>query len=171
MLNLALHCFAFYVWYAGPIDILRHSDNLLQDCKVLQDFIIDCMKDSLYWLTSDILGFPFTISPFYATGGVSFILVLQLWYGGMRVVYHDVQVFVLQEVADTMIKQTSLGHLKCWPLWAVDEKLISILAVVGHKVIFLDQAKGQDVSYSLGVILERIGISEEVTYFVGVCHS
>ena len=70
-----------------------------------------------------------------------------------------------------MVKQTSLGHLKCWTLWAVDEKLISILAVVGHKVIFLDQAKGQDVSYSLGVILERIGISEEVTYFVGVCHS
>ena len=159
------------MWYTGTIDILSHSDILSKYWKVLQDFIIDIMKDSLYQLTIDVLESPCMISPFYITVGVSFIIVLHLWYGGMRVVYHDVHVFVLQEVADTMIKQTSLGHLKCWTLWAVDEKLISILAVVGHKVIFLDQAKGQDVSYSLGVIPERIGISEEVTYFVGVCHS
>ena len=39
-----------------------------------------------------------------------------------------------------MVEQTSLGHLKCWPLWDVDEKLISILDAVGHRVIFLDQA-------------------------------
>ena len=70
-----------------------------------------------------------------------------------------------------MVKHTSLGHLKCWPLWAVDDKLISILAVVGHRVIFLEQAKGQDVSYSLGVIPYMIRISGEVTNFVGVCHS
>ena len=70
-----------------------------------------------------------------------------------------------------MVKQTSLGHLKCWPLWAVDEKIISISAVVGHRVIFLDQAKGQDVSYSLGVIPYRIRISGEVTNCFGVCHS
>ena len=70
-----------------------------------------------------------------------------------------------------MVKQTSLGHLKCWPLWAVDEKLISISAVVGHMVIFLDQDKEQDVRYSLGVIPYRIRISREVTNFVGVCHS
>ena len=38
-------------------------------------------------------------------------------------------------------------------------------------MIFLDQAKGQDVSYSLGVIPYMIGISGEVTNFVGVCHS
>ena len=50
-----------------------------------------------------------------------------------------------------MIKQTSLGHIKCWRLWAVDEKLISISDVISHRVIFLDQAKGQDVCYSLGV--------------------
>ena len=70
-----------------------------------------------------------------------------------------------------MVKQASLGHLKCWMMWAVDEKLISILDVLGHKVIFLDQAEVQDVSYYLGVIPERIGISGEVTNFVGVCHS
>ena len=70
-----------------------------------------------------------------------------------------------------MVNQTSLGHLKCWPLWAVYDKLISISAVVGHRVIFLYQAKGQDVSYSLGVIPYRIIISGEVTNFVGVCHS
>ena len=47
----------------------------------------------------------------------------------------------------------------------MDDKLISILAIVGHRVIFLDQAKGKYVSYSLGVILYRIGISGEVTIF------
>ena len=70
-----------------------------------------------------------------------------------------------------MVKHTSLGHLKCWPLWAVDEKLISISAVVGHKVIFMEQSKRQDVRYSLGVIPYRIRIYREVTNFVGVCHS
>ena len=70
-----------------------------------------------------------------------------------------------------MVKKTSLGHIKCWPLWNLDDKLISILAVVGHKVIFLYQSEGQDVSYSLGVIPYRIGISREVTNLVGVCHS
>ena len=70
-----------------------------------------------------------------------------------------------------MVKKTSLGHLKCWTLLAVDDKLISILAVIGHRVIFLDQAKGQDVCYSLGVIPHRIRISREITNFVGVCHS
>ena len=70
-----------------------------------------------------------------------------------------------------MVKHTILGLLKCRPLWAVDDKLISILAVAGHRVIFLDQAKVQDVSCSLSVIPYRIGISGEVTNFVGVCHS
>ena len=70
-----------------------------------------------------------------------------------------------------MVKQTSLGNIKCWPLWSVDDKLISILAVVGHRVIFPDQAKGKDVSYSLGVITYRIIISREVTNFFGVFHS
>ena len=70
-----------------------------------------------------------------------------------------------------MVKHSSLGHLKCWPLWAVDDKIISISAVVGHSVIFMDQAKGQDVCCSLGVIPYRIIISWEVTNFVGMCHS
>ena len=70
-----------------------------------------------------------------------------------------------------MLKQTSLGYLKCWPLLDADDKLIYILAVVGHRIIFLDQAKVQYVSYYLGVILYMIGIYREVTNFVGVCHS
>ena len=70
-----------------------------------------------------------------------------------------------------MVEQTSLGCRKCWSMWDVYEKLISILAVVCHKVIFLDQAEGQDVSYSLGVIPYRIGISGEVNNFVVVCQS
>ena len=51
------------------------------------------------------------------------------------------------------------------------DRIISILAVVGHKTILLDQAEGQDDRYYLGVIPGRIGISREVTNFVGVCHS
>ena len=70
-----------------------------------------------------------------------------------------------------MVKKTSIGYLKCWKLWAVYDKLISIQAAVGHRVIILDQSKGQDVIYSLGVIPYRIRISMEVTNFVGVCHS
>ena len=70
-----------------------------------------------------------------------------------------------------MVKQTSIGHLKCWLLWAVDDKLISISDVVGNKMIFLHQAKGQDISYSLGVIPYRIKISRDVTNFFGGFHS
>ena len=70
-----------------------------------------------------------------------------------------------------MIEKTSLGHLECWPLWAVNDKLISISAVIGHRVIFLDQAKRHDVCYSLGFIPHRIRISREITNIVGVCHS
>ena len=70
-----------------------------------------------------------------------------------------------------MVKQNILGHLKYWPLWAVDETLISISDVIGHRVIFLEQAKGQDVCYSLGVIPHMIRISREITNIFGVCHS
>ena len=70
-----------------------------------------------------------------------------------------------------MVKHARLGNLKCLPLWAVDDKLISILAAVDKKMFFLDQAKGQDVSYPLGVIPDWIIISRKVTKFVGLCHS
>ena len=53
----------------------------------------------------------------------------------------------------------------------MDDKLISILAVVGHKVIFMDHAEGQDVRYSLEVMPDRIGISGGVTDVVDVSHS
>ena len=44
------------------------------------------------------------IRPFYVVGGVSFLLVLHLWYGVMQVVNHDVRVFVIQEVPHIMVK-------------------------------------------------------------------
>ena len=53
----------------------------------------------------------------------------------------------------------------------MDEKLISVLAVMGHKVIFLDQSEVHNASYSLGVISDRIHISGYVSNFIGVCHS
>ena len=128
------------------------------------------MEDSIYWLTSDVLELPCTISLFYIVGSVSLLLVLHLWYWGMGVIYHDVRVLVLYEVTNIMVKNNTLGHLKFWPLWDVDDKIISISAVVGHRVIFLDQAKGQDVRYFLGVIPYRIIISWEVTNCFVVCH-
>ena len=39
-----------------------------------------------------------------------------------------------------MIEQTRIGHLECWTLWGVDDKLISILDIVGHQLILLEQA-------------------------------
>ena len=92
------------MWYAGTIDILSHYYILSQDWRVLQDVIIICMKDSLYWFTSNMLELPCTISPFYVAGGVSFHLVLHLWYGGMQVVHYDVRVFVLQEMTHAMVE-------------------------------------------------------------------
>ena len=70
-----------------------------------------------------------------------------------------------------MVKQIILGHLKCWLMWAVYEELIYKSAVVGHRVISLDQAKGQDVRYSLGVISYRIRIYREITNLVSFCQS
>ena len=83
------------MWYARPIDILRHSDILLQDLKVLQDVIIECTEDLLYRLTSDVLELPRTTIPFYIAGGVSLLLVLHFWYWGMRLVHHNVCVLVI----------------------------------------------------------------------------
>ena len=83
----------------------------------------------------------------------------------MQVVYHDVHVFVFQEVPHTMIKHTSLVRIKYWLLWDVDDKLISILAVLGHKMIPMDQSEVHYVNYSLGVIPESILISREITSF------
>ena len=80
---------------SGPINILRHYDIPSQDWKVFQDVIIDCMKDSLYRMTTDVLKLPCTISLFYIVEGVSFILALHLWYWGIQVVHHDVRVLVL----------------------------------------------------------------------------
>ena len=50
------------------------------------------MKDSIYWMTSDVLELTFTIRPFYIVGSVAFILLLHLWYWEMQVVQHDVRV-------------------------------------------------------------------------------
>ena len=159
------------MWYTRPIDVLSHYDILSQDWKVFQDVIINCMEDLLYCLTSDVLESPCTISTFDIAGGVSFLLVLHLWYGGMQVVHQDVRVLVLYGVPYIMIKKTSLGNIECWPLWDLDDKIIFISAIIGHRVIFLDQAKVQDVCYFLGVIPHRIRISREITNIVDVCHS
>ena len=70
-----------------------------------------------------------------------------------------------------MVKQIILGHLKCWLIWDVYEELIYKSAVVGHRVISLDQDKGQDVRYSHGVISYRIRIYREITNPVSFCQS
>ena len=52
-----------------------------------------------------------------------------------------------------MVKHTSIGHLKCWLLWAVDDKIISILAVIGHKVIFWTRPRDRMFTIHLGLSL------------------
>ena len=47
----------------------------------------------------------------------------------------------------------------------MDEKHISVLDVLVHQMIILDQYEGRDVGYSLGVKPYRIGISGEDTQF------
>ena len=83
------------MWYARPIDILRNSDILSQDWKVLQDVIFDCTEYSLYPLTSDVLESPCRISTLYIAGSVSLLLVLHLWYWGTGFVHQDVRVLVI----------------------------------------------------------------------------
>ena len=95
VLDLAPQCISVWVWYSRPIYILSHSDILSQDWKVLQDVIIDFMEDSLYRLTIDVLELPCTISPFYISGSVSFLLVLHLWYCRVQAVHHAVRFLVL----------------------------------------------------------------------------
>ena len=62
MLYFAPHFFAFQVWYVRSIYVLSHSVVLSQDWKVLQDFIINCIEDLLYRLTSDVMELPCTVS-------------------------------------------------------------------------------------------------------------
>ena len=89
----------------------------------------------------------------------------------MRVVHHYVHIFFIELVPHIIIENTSLVRLQCLTLLDVKDKLISILSVVGHQMILLDQTEGQSVGCSLGVIPDRTGISREVTNFFGVCHS
>ena len=96
-------------------------------------------------------GIALNCQPIFGVGGVYFLIFLRLWYGGMQVVHHDVCIFVLQEVPHVMVKQTRLGHLKCWTLWDVDEKTISILAVVGHKVIEWTRPRDRMLDIPLGL--------------------
>ena len=83
------------MWYAWPISIFSYSDILSQDWKVLQDISINCMEDLLYQMTSGVLELPCMISLFYIGVGLSFLLVLHLWYWVMRVLHHDVRALVL----------------------------------------------------------------------------
>ena len=50
-----------------------------------------------------------------------------------------------------MVKHTRIGYLKCWPLWAVDDKVIYILYVVGHRVIFWTRPRDRMLSIPLGL--------------------
>ena len=80
----------------------------------------------------------------------------------MQVIHHDLYVFVLDEVPYIMVKKTSLGNLKCWPLWDVDDNLISFLAVVGHKVIFWTRPRYRMLTIPFGLyqtVLEYPGRS------------
>ena len=82
------------MWHTGSIDVLSHPDIVSQNWEVLQDVIINCMCDSLYWLSSDVLELPCLIIPLYISGSVLFLLFLHLCYGGALIIYHDVRIFI-----------------------------------------------------------------------------
>ena len=67
-------CFAFWVWYAGPIYILSQYNIFSQDWKVLQDVIIVWMKDLLYWLTGAVIKLTFATSRFMSRALYPFFL-------------------------------------------------------------------------------------------------
>ena len=59
-----------------------------------------------------MLELPFVILPLYITVSVMFLLTLQLWYGGERIIYHDVRVlFIFENVPTVVVKDTRLGNL------------------------------------------------------------
>ena len=61
--------------------------------------------------------FPCAMSTLYITGSVLFLLFLQLWYGGLLIIYYDVCVIIFEKVPHIVLEDTSLGHLECWTLW------------------------------------------------------
>ena len=51
----------------------------------------------------------------------------------------------------------------------MDNKIISVLHVVGHQMILMDQSNGLDVSYYCDFIPDRIGRYGEVANYFCVC--
>ena len=61
-----------------------------------------------------------------------FLILLHMWYGGAQIIHQDVHIlFICEKVPHVLVEETSLFRLKCWSLWATNEKLIPILNVVG----------------------------------------
>ena len=53
---------------------------------------------------------------------------------------HDVHVIcVFENVPHIMVEETSLGHIKCWSLWYMNEKFIPTLNIISHYIVFLHQ--------------------------------
>ena len=91
------------------------------------------MQYLIYWLDGDVRELPCAISPLYITGGVLFLIFLNLWYVGALIIHHDVHILLIfEKVPHVVVEDTSLGHLECWPLWDMDDKLIPVLTVVIH---------------------------------------
>ena len=54
-MNLVPYRFALQILHTGSIDVLSHTGILSQYWEVMQDFIINCVQDSLFWLSGDVL--------------------------------------------------------------------------------------------------------------------
>ena len=141
-MNIVDDCFALKMWHTGYIHVLSHYDIFLNNWYIIQDVFTNHMQDSLYQLNGDVLELPCTISPLFIMGSVMFLIFLHLWYGGALIINLDVKIlFVFEKVNHIMVEDTRLGHLECWSLWKMNEKLIPILNVISTYMVFLYRSK------------------------------
>ena len=62
-----------------------------------------------------------------------FLILFDLCNMIVLIVYHDVCILLLiEEVPHVMLEETILGHIECWSLWSMENKLISISTVICH---------------------------------------
>ena len=60
-------------------------------------------------------------------GRCNVFIFLHFWDGIVWIIHHDALIiFVFEKVTRIVVKDTSLGHLKCWSVWAMSGKFIPI---------------------------------------------
>ena len=93
-------------------------------------------------LDDDVIELPCVISPIYIDGVVLFLILLHVWYGGYGTINHDLRILLIfEKVPHVVLEETSLVHLEYFLLWDMNDKLVLILDVVSHYIVFMRQFK------------------------------